>query len=265
MLVGGQINSRMFMKKILLFILCFLFTNVYSHTHFLYKNIYTLPLIHKIPKIIHHIWVGKKEISEEYKHYMDTWRIIHPDWEHKLWTDEDIEDFPWQNKALFLKSTNPGMKSDIWRYEILYNYGGLYVDTDMECIRSFDPIHERLEFYAGFDSKKKYIVANCLIAAAPKSTILKKMITFLSKNTNSIDIPSLTFDDIQTITGPGLLTKGAKNLKPLSLENPILIFSNEYFQPVSCANHGIPKTAEEQYNVVTCCFAIHHNGGSWLK
>ena len=44
---------------------------------------------------------------------MKTWLIINPDWEYILWKDEDVDDFPWRNKDLFLKAENPGMKSDI--------------------------------------------------------------------------------------------------------------------------------------------------------
>ncbi len=253
------------MKKNIFLILHFLFANLYSHTPFLYEKVYTLPKIHKIPKIIHHIWVGKKEISAEYKHYMQTWINSHPDWEYKLWTDADVDSFPWQNKELFLECTNPGMKSDIWRYEILYHFGGLYVDTDMECIRPLNPIHERLEFYAGFDSDNNSIVANSLIGAAPKSPILKKMIHSLSKSTKVIDPSTITFDHIQAITGPVFLTKYTKHLKPLSFDHPILIFDKEYFQPVKCNNHGIPRSAQERLDIADNCFAIHHNGGSWIK
>jgi len=249
-----------------LFYSLFLSLYLYCHTQFLQENIYILPKIHKIPKIIHHIWVGKKPIPESYLYFMSTWKKIHPEWEHKLWTDKDVENFPWKNKALFLRSTNPGMKSDIWRYEILYNYGGVYVDTDMECIRSLNPIHERLEFYAGKDNMNdNFHVANSLIGAAPNSKILKSMIDYLLFKEKTIDIKKLSFDDIQYITGPGLITRHTKFLQKAPIRDLKIIFTNEYFQPVGTQNNGVPKTEKEFFDVEHCCFAIHHNGCSWIK
>ena len=246
-------------------VLFFLFCNCYAHTQFLLDNVYPLPIVCRIPKVVHQIWVGKKEIPENYQRFMKTWKAFHPEWDHKLWTDKDVEDFPWQNKELFLKCTNPGMKSDIWRYEILYTYGGLYVDTDMECRRPFDPIHSRLEFYAGLDNDSNFIIANALIGSAPRSKILKSMIDSLSRISKTINIKSLTNDEIQRITGPGLLTKFTSNLLPLHPKNSILIFDRSYFQPVDCGNGGIPQSDMEVFYIENTCFSIHHNGCSWIK
>ncbi len=249
-------------KLALLFLL---FCNCYSHTQFLEDNVYTLPIIDKIPKVIHQIWVGSKEIPENYQRFMKTWKAFHPDWDYKLWTDQDVEDFPWKNKELFLKCTNPGMKSDIWRYEILYRYGGLYVDTDMECKRAFDPIHSRLEFYAGLDNESSFVVANALIGSAANSKILNSLIHSLSKVSKTIDGNNVTPDEIQAITGPGLLTRFTSNLRRLHPKNPILIFNRSYFQPVDCGHGGIPQTEMEVFYIENTCFSIHHNGCSWIK
>ena len=89
-----------------------------------------------IPKIIHQVWVGKNKIHPECIKAMETWKTMHPDWEYRLWTDDDIEDFEWTNKELFLSIKNPGAKADVWRYEIINKYGGLYVDVDFICLKT---------------------------------------------------------------------------------------------------------------------------------
>lgn len=91
----------------------------------------------KIPKIIHQIWLGSP-LPKQYKKYQKSWRHHHPDWEYKLWTDADVEAFQLHNKKLFDEAKNYGEKSDIFRYEILHRYGGVYIDTDIECLKPFD-------------------------------------------------------------------------------------------------------------------------------
>ncbi|GAI63343.1 unnamed protein product, partial [marine sediment metagenome] len=94
----------------------------------------------RIPKIIHQIWLGSP-FPEKYAYFQSTWQLHHPDWEYKLWTEKEIEEFGLTNKAAYDESTNYGQKSDIARYEILYRIGGLYVDTDFECFNNFDLFH----------------------------------------------------------------------------------------------------------------------------
>lgn len=59
-----------------------------------------------------------------------------------LWTDEHVARLPLFNRAEYDKATNYGAKSDILRYELLYVYGGVYVDCDMQCIGSFERLHQ---------------------------------------------------------------------------------------------------------------------------
>ena len=93
----------------------------------------------RIPKIIHHIWLGSP-FPEKYKILRETWKKHHPDWEFVLWTDEDIEAFGLFNKDLYDQSDNYGAKSDIARYEILYRFGGLYIDTDFESEEDYNEL-----------------------------------------------------------------------------------------------------------------------------
>ena len=88
----------------------------------------------KIPKIIHQIWIGPKKLPNKYKNWMKSWLRFNPEYKYILWQDKDIEKLQMINQKEYKKAKNPGIKSDIARYEILYLYGGIYIDTDFECL-----------------------------------------------------------------------------------------------------------------------------------
>ena len=74
---------------------------------------------------------------------IESWKEKHKHWQMTIWKDdEDTTKFlsGCRSEAAFNAATNFGMKSDILRYEILYRYGGVYVDTDYECIETLDDI-----------------------------------------------------------------------------------------------------------------------------
>jgi len=126
----------------------------------------------RIPKIIHQIWLGNP-FPEKWLWLRETWLKNHPDWQYILWTEKEIEEFGLTNQKLYDQATNYGEKSDIARYEILYRYGGLYVDTDFECIKSFDPLHHYCDFYAGTEYISRFITFNGLIGCRKHHPIMK--------------------------------------------------------------------------------------------
>jgi len=245
------------------FLIC---TGLYSHTPYLKENIYSLSVVNKIPKKIHQIWVGDKPIPKLYQKFMQSWKDHHPDWEYYLWTDKDIEDFPWINKTLFDAAKNPGMKSDIWRYEIIYRYGGVYVDCDMKNKRPLDPMHSRLEFYASylFVRKRFFDTLGCHLFAAPSnSDIMKDVVFTLRKETKDLDIETLSFQDVQDISGPGFWTRMIRDRVENDGNPRTVIFTPEYFHPTGCGNRGRARSQWEKENLKNRCFSTHTNGGSW--
>lgn len=253
------------MIRFFLLLLLGAFSPLFSHTKFLDRSIYSQKKVYSIPKIIHQIWVGDAEIPETYLAWMQTWKDFHPDWEYKLWTDKDIDDFPWKNRKAFDAVKNPGMKSDIWRYEIVYNYGGLYVDADMECVRSFDPIHERLEFYAGYDTPCGRCIGNNIFAAKAKSPYLEKLCSALEKDTAKIIKHDGSYDQVQILTGPHFINKVLRPMIKSKKDKRCVVFDASYFQPVNAGNHGTPVSQQEKFYVENTCFCIHYNGCSWCK
>ena len=92
----------------------------------------------KIPKKIHYIWVGGKSLPDEYTRNIETWRKWNPDYEIIRW-DETNYDF---GKCDYVREAyetkNWGFASNFARLDIVYQYGGIYLDTDVEVIRNFD-------------------------------------------------------------------------------------------------------------------------------
>lgn len=156
-----------------------LFLNHVKETYYAFiNNISTL--FHEqllIPKIIHQIWIGPRPFPEKALKWKESWQKMHPDWEYKLWTNADVQHFDFANKKYFNQATNWGEKADILRYELVYRFGGLYVDIDFECLKPFDWLHHCCDFYAGIQAipllfNHKLRVANGLIAARPEHPIL---------------------------------------------------------------------------------------------
>ena len=123
-----------------------------------------------IPRIFHRIWVGGGPLPDEYREYGETWLRHHPGWEMRLWTDDDIPDDlvrPEPREGFRM----PAERSDILRYELLLRYGGVYVDTDFECLRPIDELIEGVDFFTG--DLKPGRVNNAIIGSVPGHPLLE--------------------------------------------------------------------------------------------
>jgi hypothetical protein len=104
-----------------------------------------------IPKIIHYCWFGGNPLPESAKKCIASWRKFLPDYEIKEWNESnfDVNSIPYTAEAY--KAKKYAFVSDYARFYILYKYGGLYFDTDVEVIHSMDDIVARGNFM-GFES-----------------------------------------------------------------------------------------------------------------
>ena len=93
-----------------------------------------------IPKIIHACWLGKAKMPQEQVEYIEGWKKLHPDYEVILWNDEMFEKY--YDDSLFVKESlekkKYGFLSDYFRFTVLYEFGGIYVDTDIEMFKNLD-------------------------------------------------------------------------------------------------------------------------------
>jgi inositol phosphorylceramide mannosyltransferase catalytic subunit len=144
----------------------------------------------RIPRIVHQIWLGSP-VPAVFDEWRKTWMQLEG-WEYKLWTEKEISQLRLYNRALYDSSTNYGEKSDIVRLEILAQFGGVYIDVDLECLKPeiFEELHHSFDFYIGFEPLEHgftnkfnmFKVCNALIAAAPKHPLIQDLITNLQAN-----------------------------------------------------------------------------------
>lgn len=186
---------------------------------------YFLNRTRSIPKKIHQIWLGG-EIPDKYTYLITTWLDKHPDWEYKLWTDKDVKSLSMVNMPLFVAMDNLGAKSDILRYEIIFQYGGIYADTDFLCIQPFDDFLH-LDFFSGSGPSAFPFAFNGLFGARPQHPILKKAITELSRMTLSSE---KNYTEIMKKTGPDFFSKIVLSYV-LSMEDRSVIFPEAFFYP----------------------------------
>lgn len=99
-----------------------------------------------IPKTIHYCWFGRNSLPESAQKCIASWRRFLPDYEIKEWNENnfDVNIIPYTQQAYEAKKY--AFVSDYARYWILYNYGGLYFDTDVEIIKPLDDIIEKGAF-----------------------------------------------------------------------------------------------------------------------
>jgi len=91
-----------------------------------------------IPRILHRVFLDDP-IPDEFEAYWAGFKRLMPDWEFFTWNDSG--DLGWmQNRREFDEATTDAGRSDVLRYELMATFGGVYVDTDVECLRSFDPL-----------------------------------------------------------------------------------------------------------------------------
>lgn len=162
----------------------------------------------RIPKIFHQIWIGPKPFPEKYRKWQKTWSTV-AGWQYKLWTNEDVANYPLINRDLFEKAANIGEKADILRMEILCKEGGVYIDTDFECLQpqAFDLLNESYDFYSGITplDGKVLLIANGLIASVPGHPILRSYLENLKNAKTQKGCVGIV------MKGPGFLTKMVLN------------------------------------------------------
>ena len=213
---------------------------------------------YRIPKQIHFIWLGSP-LPERCKLMIESWRRFHPDWTITLWTDDEVESFNLFNIKEFRKAKNYGQKSDIWRYEILNRYGGVYVDIDFECLQSFDTLHRSCEFYTGI-SRCGAVILNGLIGSRANHPILEACIRSLKTTLRQAD-----YTKIMEETGPYFFTKIIKRRALNSPKGTIAIFPPSFFYSFPAIYRSNFSGDVMQQFVTSDSMAVHYWSNSWQK
>ena len=151
-----------------------------------------------IPKILHFIWLGNLDIPT----CVNTWITTHTDWDIHIWDENAIKKLELVNSEIYnIPNNKYNQKSDIARLEILYKYGGVYVDSD---IINFKKINTLLTHDTFFVQEKLGLISNSIIGSIPKNDILYKMINHIKLNFSASKA-------VWKTTGPGVITTFLKN------------------------------------------------------
>ena len=180
----------------------------------------------KIPKILHQIWIGPLPAPSN---LMRTWKEKHPDFEYILWNEAEIDHRGLElscSREINIMSEING-KADIIRWEILYKYGGYFVDADSICIEPFDAFFENQTGFATFENEvvRKGLVATGTMGFIPGHPICRDIIEWIKtpEGENSIRNFRAWYS-----VGPALLTKMLETKK----YKDIAIYPSYCFLPI---------------------------------
>lgn len=207
-----------------------------------------------IPKKIHYMWLGKKEIPDNLKKCMDSWQRFCPDYEIIEWNENnyDIEKNSYMKDAYSSKAY--GFVPDYARLDILYSEGGFYLDTDVELIKPLDDMRYQ-EAFCGVEKWQVLNFGGCS-GAVKGNKMIKR---FLDSRSNisffnldgSQNRKTCGFYDTFTAIKEGYVLDGTtQNI------NGMNIFAYDYFHPYDYMS-GLCGTNEHTYS-------IHHFNGGWL-
>ena len=207
-----------------------------------------------IPKIIHYIWLGGKPLPELVNKCIESWKKYCPDYEIKRWDESNLD----LNKYQFAKSAYEQKKyafaSDVFRFDILKQCGGVYLDVDVELVSNIDALLKD-EFFVGFEGGN--IINPGLIMGANKDCeILQDMIEIYKNATFDVNnTPKLT---ICVFTTNYLQKKYALKLDNScqELSKGIKVYSSDYFCPYNNVTNKFKKTKNT--------LSIHWYNASWF-
>lgn len=199
-----------------------------------------------IPRVFHRIWLGPKPLPAEFAAFGETWAALHPGWEMRLWTDANLPTLA--NQALFDSAPSFAAKADILRYELLLRFGGVYVDTDFECLKNIEALLDGVECFAAqqkdldADFGKFCYINNALIGAVPGHLLFRDLVESLPQHMASLppDVPA------SALTGPHYLTT------VLQSHPEVKIFPAKFFYPYTATERW------RRHEKFPEAYAVHH-------
>lgn len=240
-----------------------------------------------IPKIIHYCWFGGNPLPSLAQECIKSWKKYLPDYEIKRWDESnfDVNSIPYTAEAYRQKKY--AFVSDYCRFIVLYEYGGIYFDTDVEVIRPMNDIISRGNFMGfeldpdGENCPGKYAPRYCYavnpgvgFGMVSKHPFIKKMIEhykdleFVQPDLSEYNIGLLDifipfkkkttkpyFKTIVAYTTELLCEEGLKNIKGIQNVRDITVYPHEYFAPIDVVTGRLTITNNT--------YTIHRYMGSW--
>lgn len=215
-----------------------------------------------IPKVIHYCWFGRNPLPTDAKKCIESWRKYMPDYEIKEWNEDnfDVNSIPYTQEAY--KAKKYAFVSDYARFWILYNYGGVYFDTDVQVIKSMDDIISKgpfmgCEIDAKSDLEVPKVNPGLGLAVNPGLGLFKEMLELYS-TLHFINLDgSYNKKTIVAYTTEMLFKYGLKPISGIQECAGVFIYPTEYFCPLSFET--------KKLNITNNTRSIHLFSASWVS
>ncbi len=220
-------------------------------------------MVSRIPKKIHYCWFGGNPIPAEYQRYIDSWRKYMPDYEIVEWNEQnyDVNCIPFSAEAY--EKSKYAYVSDYARLRILYEHGGIYLDTDVELLKPLDDILAQggfMGFEKNTNAQKGEMLKIALglgFAVPPRHPIIREIMDYYETrhycnpdgSENQVTIVVITTDILKRW---GL----SQSDTPTTIEG-ITFYPWDYFCPMEFMGRKMEMTPNT--------YSIHHFSASWLS
>ena len=207
-----------------------------------------------IPKVINYCWFGGKEKPKEVVKCIESWKKFCPDYEIIEWNETNYD----INKNEYTKRTYEGKKwaffTDYARLDIIYEYGGIYLDTDVELIKSLDDLLN-CEGYMGMEQIGT-VATGLGFGAIKNHPFIKKNKEFFENEKNIISNDGHLYKIICVkITTKLLKAEGLKDENKIQKISDLVIYPPDYFCPL--------KMGTNKLNITLNTYSIHHYSATW--
>lgn len=204
-----------------------------------------------IPKKIHYCWFGRGEKTRLAQKCIESWKKYCPDYEIIEWNEENFDVNSNTYTKMCYEQKKYAFLTDYIRLVVVERYGGIYFDTDVEVLRSFDSLLDCPAFI-GFENMQFINTGEGFGAEAHNPVIqqmLKEYDPLLDGLHGLIGCPRLNTEAVQKF---GLKLNGEKQIL-----KDVVIFPSDYFNPRNSVTGKLKKTKNT--------YSIHWYSGSWLS
>ena len=205
-----------------------------------------------IPKIIHYCWFGKGEKPSRIKECISSWKKVLDGYEIIEWNEDNfkVDELEYTKEAY--KAKKYAFVSDVARVKALYEYGGIYLDTDVIVYKSFDSILNH-KCVLGFEMGN--YVATSFMASEQKFNLMKEFYDlYIYRNFYDENGNIISGTNVSKLTNM-LMNKGLKRNNQFQiLEDEIVIYPQEYFSPYDygdCIKNNTENTICEHLFLVS--------------
>lgn len=192
----------------------------------------------KIPKIIHQVWIGPKEVPWKWiNSFKEDFMKKHPGWKYYLWTDKEVAKLNLVNKTHYDNEKRYEGKADILRYELLYKFGGIYIDADSYWLGlDLDDLIKQTNytgFFAAIENNKicNKCLANGVMGSSVNNPIAKYLVDILNKQYNT---------HIRDYADGPWKTLGPYYIDQVLYKFNITVFPDYYFYPIHWVSGNKP-------------------------